>query len=81
VMGASEDPPRVGRLTVVESHAVELEGEDGCSVRFVLDETSYCRGLDGRQVPLADVATRFHVGDEVILAARAGRATIMRPIH
>jgi hypothetical protein len=71
----------VGRLTVVEAHAVELEGEDGRGGRFVVDEASYCRGLDGQQVPLADIATRFHVGDEVILAARDGRATIMRPIH
>jgi hypothetical protein len=81
VMGANEDPPRVGRLTMVEPRAVELEGEDGHSARFVVDEASYCRGLDGQQVPLADIVTRFRVGDEVILAARNGRATIMRPIH
>jgi hypothetical protein len=81
VMGANEDPPRVGRLTMVEPRAVELEGEDGHIGRFVVDEASYCRGLDGQQVPLADIVTRFRVGDEVILAARNGRATIMRPIH
>ncbi|CAN7472763.1 phytanoyl-CoA dioxygenase [Variovorax sp. LjRoot290] len=81
VMGANENPPMVGRLIAVEPQMVVLEGDDGRGGRFIIDEATYCRGLDGKQVPLADVGKHFHVGDEVILAARDGRATIMRPIH
>ena len=53
----------------------------GRSGRFVVDEQSYCRGLDGKEIPLEELPKRFRLGDEVILAAEHGRVTIMRPIH
>lgn len=81
VMGASENPPIVGRVAGVEPGAIRVEGDDGRGGRFRLDAQSYVRGLDGRQVPLADIPARFKVGDEVILAASNDHATILRPTH
>jgi hypothetical protein len=81
VMGQREKTPIVGRLTAIEPDAVHIEGDDGRSGRFRVDAQTYCRGLDGREIALADIALRFKPGDEVILAATRDHATIIRPIH
>jgi hypothetical protein len=81
VMGAREDPPIVGRLTEVGEGAVRVEGDDGRRGRFRIDDKSYVRALDGREVRVVDVPVRFKIGDEVILVAQQGRVATMRPTH
>ncbi len=81
VMPASGDVPIVGRITAVQADAVSVRGDDGRSGTFRLDDQTYCRGLDGKKVPLAEIPSRLHAGDEVILAARDGRAAVIRPPH
>jgi len=81
VMGASESTPIIGRLTGVQPQAVSIEGDDGRGGCFKVDEATYCRGLDGKEIPLADIPLRFKVGDEVILAANHDYAVTIRPHH
>jgi len=81
VMGRGEQTPIVGCLTAVEPDAVWIESEDGRGGRFRIDAKTYCRGLDGKEIPLAGIPARFRPGDEVILAATSDHATTIRPIH
>jgi hypothetical protein len=81
VMSASENPPIVGRLTHVTGDAVEIEGEDGRTGRFEVNSETYRRGLDGKEVPMAEFTDRFKPGDEVLLGIAGKRATIIRPTH
>jgi hypothetical protein len=81
VMAASGDTPIIGRITSVSPREVAVQGEDGRSGTFALDDSTYCRGLDGRKVPVDEIPLHFHPGDEVILASRDGRATVLRPPH
>ena len=81
VMAASGNTPIIGRVTSITQDRVAVLGEDGRNGTFALDESTYCRGIDGKKVPLSEIPARFQAGDEVILASREGRATIMRPPH
>lgn len=81
VMAASGDTPIIGRVMSITHDQVAVLGEDGRSGTFTLDERTYCRGIDGRKVPLSEIPVLFQAGDEVILAQREGRATVMRPPH
>lgn len=81
VMPASGDVPLIGQLTAIDSSSVSAQGDDGRIATFVIDEHTYCRGLDGKKVPLVEIPTKFNVGDDVIIASRQGRATVVRPQH
>jgi hypothetical protein len=81
VMGASGDIPLVGRITSISSNAVSVRGDDGRCGRFAVDADTYCRGIDGKKVPLDEIPLHVQVGDEAIVAARNGRATLIRPPH
>jgi hypothetical protein len=81
VMGASENTPIVGRLTGVEPGVATIAGDDGRGGRFRIDAATYRRGLDGKEIALADVPQRFKPGDEVILAADRDHAVTLRPQH
>ncbi|MES2258332.1 MAG: phytanoyl-CoA dioxygenase family protein [Pseudomonadota bacterium] len=81
VMGASGATPIVGKLAAISSSAVSVVGEDGRRGDFIVDQDTYCRGLDGVKVGLEEIAVRFKVGDSVIVASKEGRATVIRPPH
>ncbi|REG58418.1 phytanoyl-CoA dioxygenase PhyH [Paraburkholderia sp. BL6669N2] len=81
VMAASGDTPIIGNITSLTSREVAVQGGHGRSGTFAFDEYTYCRGIDGRKVPLDEIPSHFHEGDEVILAARDGRVTVLRPPH
>jgi hypothetical protein len=81
IMGMRDRPPIVGVLRSVQRDAVELWGEDGRGGRFRVDERSYRRGLDGKEVSLDEFTAKFQVGDEVLVGAEGDRVTIIRPVH
>ena len=81
VMPASGKTPLIGTVSAVAPNAIEVEAEDGRKGRFLLDEGTFCRGLDGKKVPLADIPGRLHAGDEVIVASENGYAKVIRPPH
>ena len=68
-------------LRSVQRDAVELWGDDGRGGRFRVDERSYRRGLDGKEVSLDEFTAKFQVGDEVLLGTEGDRVTIIRPVH
>ena len=81
VMATSGNTPIVGNITSITQREVAVQGEDGRSGTFTLDESTYSRGLDGGKVPLDEIPMRFHPGDEVILASHEGRVAVLRPPH
>lgn len=81
VMPASGKAPMIGTVTAVEPGAIEVQSEDGRRGRFLLNEATFCRGIDGKKVALADIPTRLHPGDEVIVANQNGYAEVIRPPH
>jgi hypothetical protein len=81
IMGMRDRPPIVGVLRSVQCDAVELWGEDGRGGRFRVDERSYRRGLDGKEVSLDEFTAKFQVGDEVLVGTEGDRVTIIRPVH
>jgi hypothetical protein len=58
-----------------------LWGKDGRGGRFRVDERSYRRGLDGKEVALDYFTTKFQVGDEVLVGTEGDRVAIIRPVH
>lgn len=81
VMGASGNVPMIGQIFAVESRSITVRADDGRTRSFTFDEETYCRGLDGKKVPLAEIASRLKQGDEVIVASEDGRAKVIRPPH
>jgi Phytanoyl-CoA dioxygenase (PhyH) len=81
IMGMRDHPPIIGVLKSVQRDAVELYGEDGRGGRFRIDERSYRRGLDGKEVSLDEFTAKFKVGDEVLVGTEGERVTIIRPVH
>jgi hypothetical protein len=80
VVAMADNPPLVGTLTAVSPNSISLRNGDGLhEVRLVPD--TYCRGLDGRKIPLDLVPKRFFPGDEVIVGVEHGVATVLRPPH
>jgi hypothetical protein len=67
--------PRLGELHVANAGRGWPQG------RFLLDEGTFCRGLDGKKAPLADTPGRLHAGDEVIVASENAYAKVIRPPH
>lgn len=81
LMGASGDTPIIGKLTAISSDTVGVAGEDGRRGEFVIDQETYCRGLDGKKINQPDISLYFKVGDQAIVASKDGRATVIRPPH
>lgn len=81
VMPASGATPIVGKLTAISSAAVSVVGDDGRLGDFIIDQETYCRGLDGRKVALAEIPLIFKAGDQAIVASKGARATVIRPPH
>lgn len=81
VMPASGHTPIIGHLTGLTSTSVSVLGEDGRSGTFRVDADTYCRGIDGRKVPQAEIPLRMQAGDPAIVAFDGGRATLIRPPH
>ena len=81
VMPASGKSPLIGTVSAVAPNAIEVEAEDGRKGRFLLDEGTFCRGLDGEKAPFAHIPGRLHAGDEVIVASENAYAKVIRPPH
>ena len=59
----------------------KFAAEDGRTGRFLLNEATYCRGIDGIKIPLAQIPDYLHPGAEVIVANDNGCARVIRPPH
>lgn len=81
VMGRSGNVPLVGTITAVTTQSVSIQSHDGRSGTFLLDENTFCRGLDGVRVSLGSIPERLHPGDQMIVSAEQGRAILIRPLH
>jgi len=79
VMGASGDTPAIGVVTAISPESISVRrSDDGRVVAFDLDETTYCRGGDGKKTTPAGLLRLLKVGAEAIVAGRGGRATLVR---
>lgn len=78
VMGASENVPAIGPVTAISASSVSVRRGDGRLATFSLDESTYCRGGDGKKTSPAELTKYLHVGDVAIVAGRDGRATVVR---
>ena len=81
VMRASENVPAVGTLIEIDQDHLTVRSEEEGDVRLVLDEQTYCRGLDGKRLKPPEIPTMFPVGSAVLVARVDGRAMMMRPPH
>ncbi|WP_082341004.1 phytanoyl-CoA dioxygenase family protein [Pseudomonas sp. MIACH] len=81
IMGASGHTPIIGTLTALSSSSVSVVGDDGRTGTFVVDTQTYCRGIDGKKVPLDEIPQRMKAGDSAIVAFSDGHATLIRPPH
>lgn len=81
LMGASGHTPIIGTLTALSSSSVSVIGDDGRTGKFTVDADTYCRGIDGKKVPLEEIPQRMKAGDRVIVAFVGERSTLIRPPH
>jgi hypothetical protein len=81
VMGASGKVPVIGKLIAVSRRNIEVGDGHGRVHRFALDEATYCRGLDGKKMSLAQIPEQLVAGQELIVAHSDGRAEVIRPPH
>lgn len=81
LMGASGHTPIIGKLTQLSSSSVSVVGDDGCTGTFNVDADTYCRGIDGKKVPLDEFPQKMKAGDCAIVAFEGDRATLIRPQH
>ena len=81
VMGASEHTPIIGKITAIGPNSVSVQGNDGRRGTFIVDDSTYCRGIDGKKVALSEIPLRVEVGHEAIVAEYNGHATLIRPPH
>jgi hypothetical protein len=79
VMGASEDTPAVGPVIAIGADSISVRrADDGRVATFALDESTYCRGGDGKKTSPAEFSRSLKVGAEAIVAGRNGLATLVR---
>nr|WP_047166197.1 phytanoyl-CoA dioxygenase family protein [Sphingomonas sp. Y57] len=76
IMPSNGNLPVVGTITAVSADGVTIGDR---TLRF--DATSFVRGLRGDQMPLADIPSRYRVGQEVIAAVTGDLVRNMRPIQ
>lgn len=78
IMPSNGKVPKVGVLTQVTARGVTVKDAAGLH-HLAFDRGSFVRGFRGDQMPLAEVATRYAPGMEVIIAFDGDRVTNMRP--
>ncbi|KKW91523.1 phytanoyl-CoA dioxygenase family protein [Sphingobium chungbukense] len=79
-MRASGSRPLVGTLVAADGASITVQDDDG-QHRVVLDDKTYCRGLDGKKVELDRFDAVFPVGSKLLVGRDGDRATMVRPPH
>lgn len=79
LMPITGDLPLVGEVLKIGDDHVVVANHDGRDARVRLTEDTYCRGLTGARIPLADMVRKVRVGDPVIVPYRDGEAVMLRP--
>lgn len=80
IMPSTGRVPIAGALSAVSASGLTVETAAG-SRTLILDSTSFVRGHLGDQMAMADVPSRYRVGDDVIVAVDGDRVVNMRPQH
>ena len=78
----SGDVPVIGGVVEISPEQIAVRSEDGEISVMVVDDTTYCRGnhfVNGARVAASELPSNYHAGDEVIVAVKEGRATVIRP--
>jgi 1-deoxypentalenic acid 11beta-hydroxylase len=77
IMPSNGNVPVVGALAEVTTAGVRVAGDGGRLLWF--EQCSFVRGLQGNQMPLAEVPDCYLAGDEVIVTLDGDRVVNMRP--
>ena len=78
VMPSTGNVPIVGTIAAVTAQSVIIKDARG-EHTLRLDERSFVRGVQGDQMPINGVPTRYHFGLEVICAYDGDRVVNLRP--
>ena len=79
VMPSNGNTPKVGVIEAVSDREVMIADGSGTRHSLEFDDASFVRGSMGDQMPLAQIPSRYHAGDEVIVMADGKRVINMRP--
>lgn len=79
MMPIDGDLPLVGPVLDIGPDYVVVANHDGRDARVSLTANTYCRGLTGARIPLADMVRTVQPGDSVIVPYRGEEAIMLRP--
>jgi hypothetical protein len=80
IMPSTGKVPLVGTIEGITEAGVVVRDRHGVHV-LEFDANSFVRGHRGDQMRIADIPTRYHQGDEVLIAHEGTHVTNMRPQH
>lgn len=73
--------PAMGAIEELDTQHIVLRDVDGTLRSFVVDESTYCRGGTQDRLFVEQMVAQFKIGDLVIVPAKDGVATVIRPQH
>jgi ectoine hydroxylase-related dioxygenase (phytanoyl-CoA dioxygenase family) len=74
----SKNPPIVGKLISATTERIVVQSEDGHQADVVIDENTTFRNHGLGLVERSNIAELYRPGDELIVSAESGRATVVR---
>lgn len=80
-MPASGNVPAIGEIAELNEQRISVRLRNGEERSFKLDEGTYCRGALTARLTPTELVDAMNIGDSVIVAGEAGRATVVRPAH
>jgi len=80
ILPSEANVPLCGTLLTVDGMQMRLQDDAGEHL-LAIDDSTYARDLMGRKMRRDEIASFYHPGMEVVVAAEGARAVLMRPQH